>query len=118
MIQDWNDPEFCLLKVRENPLNLEFVKNQTPEMCLQAVKQNGFTLEYVKEQTSEICLTAVKRNGCALEHVINQTPAIIHHLKKCNMQLYEFYKKENRITIPDNEMVEFYEENPHLLLTL
>ena len=34
MIRDWNDPEFCLLKVRENPLNLEFVKNQTPEMCL------------------------------------------------------------------------------------
>ena len=140
MIKDWNDPEFCLLKVRENPLNLEFVKNQTQEICLAAVKQNGFTLEYVKEQTPEICLTAVKRNGCALEHVKeqtseicleaikrnglalewvkNQTPLIIHYLKKYHISIYESFKKENLITIPDNEMVEFYEENPHLLLTL
>ena len=75
-------------------------------------------LRFVKNQTHEICLEAVKRDGLALQYVKEQTPEIIHYLKKCNMQLYEFYKKENRITIPDNEMVEFYEENPHLLLTL
>ena len=96
MIQDWNDPEFCLLKVRENPLNLEFVKNQTPEICLEAIKQNGLALEYVKDQT----------------------PLIIHYLKKYNKSMYEIFKKENRITISDKEMVEFYNDNPHLLLTL
>ena len=140
MIRDWNDPEFCLLKVRENPLNLEFVKNQTPEICLEAVKQDGYALEYVKEQTQEICLEAVKQHGLALEYVKeqtheiclqavkdnelalrwvkNQTPLIIHYLKKYNITIYNSHKKKNLITISDKEMVEFYEENPHLLLTL
>ena len=118
MIEDWNDPKYCLEEVRENPLNLEFVINQTPEICLEAVKQNGLALRFVKNQTPEICLEAVKSDGYAIAFVMNQTPAIIHHLKKCNMQLYESFKKENRITIPDNEMEKFYNENPHLLLTL
>ena len=140
MIKDWNDPKYCLTAVKRDGYALRFVenqtseicleavkrtgnalkwvKNQTQEMCLQAVKRNGYALKCVKEQTPEICLQAVKQNGFAIAFVIDQTPTIIHYLKKCNMQLYEFYKKENRITIPDNEMVEFYEENPHLLLTL
>ena len=118
MIEDWNDSEYCLMAVRENPINLEFVKNQTYEICLEAVKQNGLALLYVKEQTFEICLEAVKRDGYALEFVKEQTPLIIHYLKKCKMRIYELYKKENRITISDNEMVDFYNENPHLLLTL
>ena len=118
MIRDWNDPEFCLLKVRENPLNLEFVKNQTPEMCLQAVKEHGYALEYVKEQTFEICLEAIKETGLALQYVKEQTPLIIHYLKKYHISLYESFKKKNRIDISENEMKKFYNENPHLLLTL
>ena len=74
MIQDWNDPEYCL--------------------------------------------EAVKENGYALEYVINQTPLIIHYLKKYNITIYNSHKKENLITVSDNEMIEFYNENPHLLLTL
>ncbi len=140
MIEDWNDSEFCLLKVRENPLNLEFVINQTHEMCLQAVKQNGYALAFVINQTSEMCLEAVKQNGFALEDVKeqtidicleavkqkgralkwvkNQTPLIIHYLKKYHISLYEAFKTKNRITISENEMKKFYNENPHLLLTL
>ncbi len=140
MIEDWNDPEYCLMAVRKNPLYLEYVKEQTHEMCLQAVKQFGLALEYVKEQTVDICLEAVKQdghalewvknqtpeicletvkqNGFALRWVKNQTPLIIHYLKKYHISLYEAFKKKNRITISDNEMIEFYEENPHLLLTL
>src|SRR5574344_1703646 len=145
MIQDWYDPEFCLEAVKRDGHALEFVKNQTqeicleavkqdayalrfvkeqtPEICLQAVKQNGFALEYVKEQTSDICLEAIKRNGLALEYVKEQTPLLIHYLKKYNITIYESliyesFKKENLITISDNEMEKFYNENPHLLLTL
>ena len=168
MIEDWHDPEFCLLKVRENPLNLEFVKNQTTEICLEAVKQNGYNLEYVKnqtfemctesvvvkrdecalkyalkfvkEQTPEICLVAVKQYGLALQYVKEQTfemcleaiketgfalkfvkehtPLIIHYLKKYHTSLYKSFKKKNRIAISENEMKKFYNENPHLLLTL
>ena len=118
MIKDWYDPEICLMAVRKNPLNLEYVKEQTPEICLDAVKQYGLALQYVKEQTFEMCLEAVKQNGNALKYVINQTPLIIHYLKKYHISLYEAFKKKNRITISENEMKKFYNENPHLLLTL
>ena len=118
MIRDWNDPKYCLEAVKRDAFAIRFVKNQTPEMCLQAVKQYGLALEYVKEQTHEICLEAVKEDGLALKYVINQTPLIIHYLKKYNIVIYESFKKENRITISDNEMKKFYNENPHLLLTL
>src|SRR5574344_724589 len=145
MIQDWYDPEFCLEAVKRDGHALGFVKNQTPEICLQAVKQNGFAirfvinqtpeicleavkrngcaLEYVKEQTSDICLEAIKRNGLAIEYIKEQTPLLIHYLKKYNITIYESliyesFTKENRITISDNEMKKFYNENPHLLLTL
>ena len=96
MIEDWNDFEYCL----------------------GAVKQYGLALEYVKEQTPEICLEAVKQYGLALKWVKNQTPLIIHYLKKYHISLYELFKKKNRIAISENEMKKFYNENPHLLLTL
>ena len=119
MKKDWNDPKYCLEAVKQYGLALEYVKEQTSDICLEAVKQHGLALKYVKEQTHEICLEAVKRHhGFALEYVKEQTPLIIHYLKKYNISMYEAFKKENRITISDKEMVEFYNENPHLLLTL
>ena len=96
MIADWNDAKYCL----------------------EAVKETGHALQYVKEQTYEICLEAIKETGLAFQYVKEQTPLIIHYLKKYHISIYESFKKKNRITIPDNEMVEFYNENPHLLLTL
>ena len=96
MIRDWNDPKYCLEAVKEDGLALGFVKNQTIDICLQAVKQKGRAFRFVK----------------------NQTPLIIHYLKKYNISLYELYKKENRMTISQKEMEKFYNENPHLLLTL
>ncbi len=108
----------CLEAVKQNGYSLECVKEQTPEICLAAVKENGNALEYVKEQTPEICLAAVKIDGKALRFVKEQTPLIIHYLKKYNISIYSLFKKENRIAISENEMKKFYNENPHLLLTL
>ena len=118
MIEDWNDPKYCLMSIREQPLNLEYVKEQTHEICLEAIKRNGLAIGYVKEQTHEICLEAVKRNGYALKYVKNQTPLIIHSLKKYNASIYTEFKKKNLIAISEIEMKKFYNENPHLLLTL
>ena len=140
MIEDWNDSEYCLVAfkragyalgfvenqtheicleaVKQNGYNLEHVKEQTPEICLEAIKQDGLALEHVKEQTSEMCLEAIKENGFALKWVKNQTPLIIHYLKKYHILLYASFKTKNRITISENEMKKFYNENPHLLLTL
>ena len=110
--------EICLEAVKENGHALEYVKEQTYEICLEAVKQNGYALEYVKEQTFEICLEAIKETGYALKCVKEQTPLIIHYLKKYHTSLYKSFKKKNRIAISENEMKKFYNENPHLLLTL
>ena len=96
MIEDWNDSEYCL----------------------EAVKRDGYSLEHVKEQTPEICLVAVKRAGYAFQYVEEQSPLIIHSLKKYSIPIYALFKKKNLITISENEMKKFYNENPHLLLTL
>src|SRR5574344_1664027 len=116
MKKDWNNPKYCLEAVKQNGYALEYVKEQTPVICLESVRQNGYALEYVKEQTHDICLEAIKDNGLALRWVKEQTPLIIHYLKKYNITIYNSHKKDNRITISDNEMIEFYNENPHLLL--
>ena len=118
MIEDWNDPEYCLEAVKETGLALEYVKEQTHEICLQAVKRDGYALRFVENQTPDICLEAVKRHGFALQYVKEQSPLIIHSLKKYDASIYTTFKKENRITISENEMKKFYNENPHLLLTL
>ena len=68
-MEDWNDYNYCLRKVREN----------------------GLTLEYVKEQTKEI----------------------IHLMKKNDIVIIE-----DCIKVTQEQMDEYYEQNPHLLLTL
>ena len=89
------------------------------DYCLEAVKQNGLALEYVKEQTKEICLEAVKQDGYALQYVKEQTPEIIHFIMKNKRHIYEELSKQyNLIRVTEEEMEKFYEENPHLLLTL
>ena len=140
MIEDWNDAEYCLAAVKRDGYNLRFVKNQTPKICLEAVKRDGYALKFVKEQTPKICLVAVKQNGLALKwvneqtpeicleaikqyglalkFVKEQTPLIIHYLKKYHISIFKKKKKKDLITISENEMKKFYNENPHLLLTL
>ena len=113
LISSETAPQTALYRLRNNI-------NVTEELCLEAVKQIWWTLQYVPEhlKTEHICLEAVKQYGYSLRFIKEQTPLIIHYLKKYNITIYEIYKKENRITIPDNEMKKFYNENPHLLLTL
>ena len=119
--KDWNDHEYCLMKVREDGNTLQYVKNQTPEICLEAVRQNVFSIRYVENQTPELCIEAIKRNGFSFEYIVKQTPELVHVLKKYKTSIYENIKRGKfhiPITITEKEMEEFYEENPHLLLTL
>lgn len=53
------------------PLDLSVMsaEEQTHERCLAAVKNNGLDLRYVKEKTSELCLEAVKQNAEAMKYV-------------------------------------------------
>ena len=50
-------------------LNKFIVSKAFEDICLEAVKNNGLNLEYVKNQTKELCLEAVKQNGYALYFV-------------------------------------------------
>ncbi len=63
-------------KIKEKPVNIMFVKNQTYAFCLAAVKQNYKAIRYVKEQTPELCQIAVERDWRALEFIQNQTPEL------------------------------------------
>lgn len=61
--------KICLEAVRLEGYALQFVKHQTPEICLVAVTTCPDALKFVREQTEEICLAAVKQDGLALAHV-------------------------------------------------
>ena len=62
-----------LLYVKDNPLILRYIDNQTDEICKLAVQQNAYALFHVKEQTDEICKIAVQKDGYTLCYVKNQT---------------------------------------------
>lgn len=70
------DYENLIVLIKENPLWLKYVKNQTDKLCMQAVSKYGDTIKYVKDQTVEICMEAVKNDGLALKYVNNQNPEI------------------------------------------
>ena len=37
---------------------------------LELVKEDGLQLQYIRNQTDELCMAAVKQNGLALQYVI------------------------------------------------
>ena len=84
------------------------------EYCLEAVRRNGYNIKYVRNQTPEKCLEAVKRNGYALNYVKKQTPELIHLMRKNNIII----KVEWLVNVTEEQMLDYYEQNPHLLLTL
>jgi hypothetical protein len=51
--------ETCLIGVRHNGLNLQYVKNKTPRICLEAVMQNHGALEWVPDPTTEMYAEAI-----------------------------------------------------------
>ncbi len=62
---DWTNEEDCWKAVRDNPFNLQYVRNQTLEMCLEAVRNAGTTLDQIHIQTLEICIEAIKEDPVA-----------------------------------------------------
>ena len=73
----WYDEEYCLKAIEQDPLNLQYIENQTEEICLEAVKQNPWVLQYIENQTEKICLEAIKQNKNAIDFVdIKRFPKI------------------------------------------
>jgi hypothetical protein len=75
-LDEWSDPEFCVSSIKQNPMLLRYIKNQTDELCLSAVTMHGDALYFVKNKTDKICMTAVKNKGSLLKIVENQTSEI------------------------------------------
>ena len=90
----WDNYDLCLELIKQNGLNLKYIKEQTNKICLEAVKQNGHALQYVKEQTNELCLKAVKQNGYSLKYVKNQTDEICLEAVKQNGYALEYVKDQ------------------------
>lgn len=68
--------------VKNNGLDLEFIKYQTPEICLEAVRQNGFALQFVKQKTDEIIIEAVSEDINAIKCIKKPTDRIYNILLK------------------------------------
>lgn len=47
LINNWHNEKYCLIKVKEDGYNLQFVKNKTEAICLAAVRQNIDALEFI-----------------------------------------------------------------------
>ena len=84
------------------------------EYCLEAVRRNGYNIKYVRNQSLELCLEAVKEEEHALRYVKEQTPELIHLMRKNNIGIWQ----EHLNNITQEQIDEYYEQNPHLLLTL
>ena len=61
-------PELCRIAVKNEGLSITLIRNQTPELCLMAVKQNGLALQYCQYYTYDIRLAAVQQNIEASDH--------------------------------------------------
>ena len=92
--EDWSDPEYCMMMVKENGHCLKMIENQTSELCLAAVNNTPWALEYVKEQTEEICLTAVKKNSWLLMYIKKQTEEICSIAIADNLQILEYIQDQ------------------------
>ena len=84
------------------------------EYCLESVRRNGYYIKFVRNQTLELCLEAVKEEEHALRYVRNQTPELIHLMRKNNIRIW----REHLNNVTEEQIIEYYEQNPHLLLTL
>lgn len=50
----------AIAAIRENPLVISDIENQTEELCLEAVSLDGAMLTHVNKPTYNICMAAVK----------------------------------------------------------
>ena len=82
--------EELIRQVRENPIALGSIKEQTEAICMAAVKVRGYALGFVKNQTEKICLAGVKENGRSLSYVKNQTEAICLEAVKQDGYAYRY----------------------------
>jgi hypothetical protein len=64
--------------VKQNGLNIKFVRTQLPEICLMAVKNNPNAIQYIIEPTVEICIAAIEQDVCLLQIAIDKIPENDH----------------------------------------
>ena len=65
--------EMCIAAVIRDAWAIVFVKNQTIFVCKIAIKTNPHVLQFITHQTKELCEEAVKRDGKTLIYVHDQT---------------------------------------------
>ena len=53
-LEQWYDKEYYIEKVKENPYNLRFVRNQTEEIKQLAVQQDGWVIQYIHNPSKKV----------------------------------------------------------------
>ena len=94
--ENWDDPDYCLTRVKNRGWDLMNVRKQTPEICMAAVQQNGVALIFVMNQTPEICAAAIKQNkeACACVRLPVTEPEKTEFINRLNELLEDHETQE------------------------
>lgn len=62
----------CMLAIRRNPDDIQYIDNQTERYCLKAVCKKGTSIQHVKNQTDNVCIAALKQTHKAYPYIRNK----------------------------------------------
>lgn len=115
----WSSYKDCKKIVKQNPLMITHVMDQTEDICIDALKQsvccfgsihkqyqthnvciealkiNGTLLSFIDNPTEEMCIIAIKSHPDGLTHVKNQTRKICLEAVKNNGMTLRHVRKQN-----------------------
>ena len=67
----------CLIAIRKNPLNLQYVIDQTKEIIYNAVKRNKSVIKYITNPTEDIYKYLIKQNPFWIKYIDNPSKDLI-----------------------------------------
>lgn len=85
--------DYCL---KDSPLNISYVKNQTEDMCFNSVKLNVSSFKFCKHQSELMCKIALKKNILNFQYINQVVPEYINIiLKEEKNNLHYFFNQLN-----------------------
>lgn len=104
------DPYYSVILVRQDPMAFEY-SLQTEETCLIGVKHNGLNLQYVKNKTPRVCMEALIRDHRALKWVPEPTTEM-YAIAVRSAYLYNFMDSNFIHKIPNEQLFDVLKMSP------
>jgi hypothetical protein len=57
---DEKTDELCIMCVKQDGHQLEYIKNKTPIICEEAIKENPYSIKYIDNPSEELCILALE----------------------------------------------------------